>query len=230
MGHLAPLRRAWLFKDLCNLQLSPSKPIYTGSRYIIRYSPVRMLIAGAMPPTDTHPARAGIIPHTQFSNQKECLCLALCPTLLRGSGTWGPPSAASVIVASPDAPRTTSAPAPVRGQDRLASGGMRFRLDNTQRIAPARRHAHQQPLDRAIAALQGLAPRRGPGRPPKKTSSTAQRRTMSHDARRRIGAAKKAWWAKQKPARKPPHFSAAARRRLSEMMKERLAERKKAAR
>ena len=41
MGHLAPLRRAWLFKDLRNLQLSPSKPIYAGSRYIIRYSPVR---------------------------------------------------------------------------------------------------------------------------------------------------------------------------------------------
>ena len=35
----------------------------------------------------------------------------------------------SVIVASPDAPRTTSAPVPVREIDRRASGKMRLCLD-----------------------------------------------------------------------------------------------------
>jgi hypothetical protein len=38
-------------------------------------------------------------------------------------------TSASVIVASPDAPQTTSAPVPVRGIDRLASGVTRLHLD-----------------------------------------------------------------------------------------------------
>jgi hypothetical protein len=70
MGHLAPLRRAWLFKDLRNLQLSPSKPIYAGSRYSIRYSPIRRLISDPKPPFHTHPPAPGIVTVTQFSPQK----------------------------------------------------------------------------------------------------------------------------------------------------------------
>lgn len=86
-------------------------------------------------------------------------------------------------------------------------------------------------LEQAIAALEGLTPRRGPGRPPK---SAREPRTMSAAARKRIGAAKKAWWAKRKgqtapkkPAQKRPHISAAGRKRLSQLMKARWAERKK---
>jgi hypothetical protein len=86
-------------------------------------------------------------------------------------------------------------------------------------------HSQRSRLDRAIAALEGLAPR--PGRPPKK----AKRKTMSLAARKRIGAAKKAWWAKQKgkTAPKKSRFSAAARKRLSALMIARWAKRRKAA-
>jgi hypothetical protein len=76
-------------------------------------------------------------------------------------------------------------------------------------------HNQRSRLELAIAALEGLSPKRGPVRPPK----NAKRKTMSLAARRRIGAAKKAWWAKQKgqTASKRPHFSAAARKRVLAM-------------
>ena len=48
------------------MQLSPSKPIYAGSRYIIRYSPVRMLIADPMPPKRRHPRASRTISLRQF--------------------------------------------------------------------------------------------------------------------------------------------------------------------
>ena len=51
-------------------------------------------------------------------------------------------------MASPDAPRTTSAPAPVRGIDRQASGETRLRLDTSQLVSSPRRPARQQPPDR----------------------------------------------------------------------------------
>jgi hypothetical protein len=52
------------------LQLSPSKPIYAGSRYIIRYSPERMLIADPMPPFSPTPIPRCTVPHAQFFPQK----------------------------------------------------------------------------------------------------------------------------------------------------------------
>src|SRR5271165_1347262 len=67
---------------------------------------------------------------------------------------------------------------------------------NQQKLADL--HSHQSRLDRAMAALEGPAPRRGPGRPPKNSSSATKCPTMSLAAWRLIGAAKKVWWAKQK--------------------------------
>ena len=52
-------------------------------------------------------------------------------------------------MASPDAPPTTSAPVPVRGIDRQASGVTRLHLDASQPIPSAVGTARQRPLDRA---------------------------------------------------------------------------------
>src|ERR1035441_8501927 len=55
---------------------------------------------------------------------------------------------ASIIVASPDAPQTTSAPVPVRGIDQQVLGETRLRLGISQPVSSSRRPARQQPLDR----------------------------------------------------------------------------------
>src|SRR5208283_4134710 len=83
-------------------------------------------------------------------------------------------------------------------------------------------------LDQAIYVLEGLAPKRGPGKPGRTSAQPAgKRRRMSAKARKRIGEAKRRWWAERKAGRKRPHISAAGRKRLSELMKKRWAERKK---
>ncbi len=81
----------------------------------------------------------------------------------RRPGRRTPPTAASVIVASPDAPRTTSAPVPVRGPTRLASGVTRLRLGLLQRLSHS--IACQQSLDQAKSRLPqnfGAHPGTGP--------------------------------------------------------------------
>lgn len=73
MGHLAPLRRAWLFKDLRNLQLSPSKPIYAGSRYSIRYSPAKHSFpATPCPPCGPTPVHRVLSSAQNFAAKGEC--------------------------------------------------------------------------------------------------------------------------------------------------------------
>ena len=104
------------------------------------------------------------------------------------------------------------------------TGLIHFLSMNLQEILSDLRSQRSR-LDQAIAALEGLAPKRG--RPPKRARGP---RTMSLAARRRIGAAKKAWWVQQKAARKRPQISAAGRKRVSALMKARWAERKKAKR
>lgn len=103
-------------------------------------------------------------------------------------------------------------------------------------------------LDAAINALEGTSSAARRGRPPKSASSMTSRkpRRLSAEARARISAAQRARWAKQKresdpqKARAPKQTgarkkaggrsgpSAAGRKRLSELMKRRWAERKKA--
>jgi hypothetical protein len=57
--------------------------------------------------------------------------------------------------------------------------------------------AERDRLHRAIAALEGTAPRRG--RPPKATGATVRRRRrMSAEARRRVSAGMRKWWAGRK--------------------------------
>lgn len=57
--------------------------------------------------------------------------------------------------------------------------------------------AERDRLQRAVAALEGTAPRRGR---PKKTQipTVRRRRRMSAEARRRISEAKRKWWAERK--------------------------------
>ncbi len=67
--------------------------------------------------------------------------------------------------------------------------------------------AERDRLERAIAVLQGTAPRRG--RPPGRRSAkkvvakrARQKRTMSPEARRRMSERLKAYWAKKRRAAK----------------------------
>src|SRR5271165_2740603 len=91
----------------------------------------------------------------------------------------------SVIVASPDAPRTTSAPASVRGIDRQESSETQLRLDTSQSIQRRKRPGCLQPLHQAKNRLPrspgahhdpsstnprgGIAPRRHPAQQPCET-------------------------------------------------------------
>ena len=107
-----------------------------------------------------------------------------------------------------------------------------LRMDINQIVAELT--AERNRINQAIAALQGLGPRRG--RPP---GSATGKREMSAAARKRISAAMKIRWAQRKgksrakkaappakkPARKP--MSPAARKKLAVLMKARWAVRKK---
>lgn len=109
---------------------------------------------------------------------------------------------------------------------------------NLQEIV-AQLRAERNRFDQAIAALEGVTPRRGR---PLKDSRGTKRRVMSAAARKRISAAMKVRWAARKKrasptktAKKPgkkaagrPKMSPAARKRLSELMRARWAEKKRA--
>ena len=91
-------------------------------------------------------------------------------------------------------------------------------------------------LEQAIAALEGLgsqtAARRGrpPGAKPAKPARTRKSGGITTAGRRRLSEMMKQRWAerKKKAAPKRKPMSAASRKRLSEMMKKRWLERKKA--
>jgi hypothetical protein len=65
-------------------------------------------------------------------------------------------------------------------------------------------HSQRTRLERAISALEGLVPRRGPERAAKSASAAPvkKRRRMSAEARKRIGEAKRKWWAERKRKKK----------------------------